>query len=158
MLEKTLSIVLSKKLSLKSDDIDMIITSPPYFNVQTYAWCNWLRLWFLGYDYRSIRKSLSETGSETLYRQFMKESIGEMFRVLKPNGKCFLIVGDIKKKNDGKKITTINIYDFLRETILESGFKIEFVIEDSVPKSKKVFTYLKNEDGVKTERIICMRK
>ncbi len=43
------------KIKMPNNYVDMILTSPPYFDVQTYAWANWLRLWFLGFDHRKIK-------------------------------------------------------------------------------------------------------
>ena len=37
------------------NNVDLIITSPPYLNAQTYAKDNWLRLWLLGYNYKELQ-------------------------------------------------------------------------------------------------------
>lgn len=146
----------SRNISLPSESVDLIVSSPPYFNIQTYAWCNWLRLWFLGYDYKEVRKQLAESGSETKYYSFMKDSIKELYRVLKPGGHCFLIVGDVKRPiKEGFK--TINIAEFILP-LLQQGFGLEKIIVDSIPSGKRVMNYIGKDDGIKIERIICLRK
>ena len=147
----------STKLKLKSKSVDMILTSPPYFNIQTYAWANWLRLWFLGFDYKKIRKGLAESGSTDIYRKFMLKSISELFRVLQPGGKCFIVVGDITLRSHGKK-KFINTANFLLPLLEDVGFRLDKIIVDYIPQNKKVITYLTSEYGIKKERIIHLTK
>jgi len=147
----------SRNLPLKEESVDLIVTSPPYFDVQTYAYDNWLRLWFLGYDYREVRKNIVQTGSEKLYKEFMSESLVEMYRVLKKNRRCFIIVGDVKKKYANyEKI--INTAEFLSKPAQKAGFKVERIIRDSIPQCNKVLNSSLNTEGITTERILCLRK
>lgn len=146
----------SRKLSLPEESIDLIFSSPPYFNVQTYAWCNWLRLWFLGHDYRTVRKSLFESGSKQLYANFMRESLHELYRVLKDGCRCFIVAGDVRIGRKDKR--TINTIEFLTPLFVESGFTLEQVIVDSIPANRRVLTYVTNTQGVKTERIAFLIK
>lgn len=143
----------ARKLPLYNESINLIITSPPYFNLNTYAWDNWLRLWFLGHDYKDVNKKLIQTESETKYRDFMKDSIKEMYRVLKKNSFCFIIVGDVKLK--GRKINTAK---FLSPCAEEAGFVIDNIEKNLIPKYRKVFTYLPENKGIDTDRILCLRK
>jgi tRNA G10 N-methylase Trm11 len=151
----------SRKLSLISNSVDLIVTSPPYFAVQTYAYDNWLRLWFLGYDYKDIHKTQVNTNSEEKYGEFMYKSLKEMFRVLKNNKKCFIIVGDVKKtySNAGVKITkVINTAEFISKYAKEVGFIINGIIDDRIPQGKKVLNSYLNTEGISTERILCLTK
>jgi len=146
----------SRKLSLEDESVDLIFTSPPYFNVQTYAWCNWLRLWFLGHDYRIVRKSLFESGSVESYSDFMRESLHELYRILKTGGRCFIVAGDVRIGQKNKR--TINTIEFLTPLFKESGFTLERVMVDNIPANKRVLTYIANTQGVKTERIAFLIK
>lgn len=147
----------SRKISLESESVHMILSSPPYFNAQTYAWGNWLRLWFLGHDFREIRKTLAESGVEEKYRSFMRDSIKELYRVLVPGGKCFIVVGDVKKHSK-EKIKIINTAEFILPLLDEQGFIIDSIIVDCIPSHKRVMTHIKEDEGIKTERIICLTK
>lgn len=143
----------AKKLNIENNSVDLVVTSPPYFNLGTYAWNNWLRLWFLNYNYKEVRKNLVETGSKEKYRSFMEESFQELERVLKPNSHCYVIVGDVKLKN-----RFINTAAFLAKVAKEVGFDVERIINDSIPKSSKHFIYLKKNEGIKRDRILCLKK
>lgn len=147
----------SRNISLEAESVDMILTSPPYFDVQTYAWCNWLRLWFLGYNYREIRKVLAESGSEVRYRDFMKASIQELYRVLKPKGRCFIVIGDVRRSVGGK-FKIMNTAEFLLPLLTETGFIVEKIVVDTIPSNRRVMTYIQEEDGIKTERTLYLRK
>ncbi len=143
----------SRNLPIPDNSVDLIFTSPPYLNVQTYARSNWLRLWFLGKDYKHVKSQLMESGSEKKYYKFMEESLLELRRVMRKNKSLFLVVGNVKsyKSNSTKEI---NLAEVLIPIIQRSGFKIIGVYSDSIPKNKKVFTYLKPDNGVKTESIV----
>ncbi len=143
----------ARKLNIENNSIDLVVTSPPYFNLGTYAWNNWLRLWFLNYDYKEVRKNLVETGSKEKYRNFMKESFQELERVLNINSYCFVVVGDVKLKGN-----FINTAAFLAKVAKEVGFKVEKIINDTIPKSSKHFIYLKDNEGIKIDRILCLKK
>lgn len=146
----------SRKLPLKDESVDLIFSSPPYFNVQTYAWCNWLRLWFLGYDYRLVRKFLFESASERLYTDFMRKSLKELYRVLKEEKRCLIVAGDIQSGRVDKH--TINIIDFLTPLFTECGFTLEKVATDHIPSTRRVLTYISPTQGVKIERIALLVK
>ncbi|MEM4239104.1 MAG: DNA methyltransferase, partial [Nitrososphaerota archaeon] len=53
----------ARNLPVPDESVDFVITSPPYLNMQTYAWDNWLRLWFLGYDYKEVAAQLFHSNS-----------------------------------------------------------------------------------------------
>lgn len=147
----------SRSLGLESESIHMVLTSPPYFDVQTYAWCNWLRLWVLGHDYRVVRKTLAESGLEAKYKEFMKDSIEELYRVLAPDSRCFIVVGDVKRPVKGGFVT-INTAEFLLPLLLDAGFTLDKILVDAIPPSKRVMSYIKEGDGIKIERILCLEK
>lgn len=147
----------SRNLNLSEGSIDLIITSPPYFDVQTYAYDNWLRLWILGYDYRDVRKAIVETGSKKLYADFMQQSISEMFRVLKPGAHCFIVVGDVRRRTRNS-IEVVNTAEFLLDGVNNAGFHVEKIINDTIPRGRKVLTHTAEGCGIKTERILHLVK
>ena len=59
----------------------------------TYAWDNWLRLWFLGYTYEEVRRMLFQTQSIKKFKDFMKDSLKEIFRVLRWDRAAIIVLG-----------------------------------------------------------------
>lgn len=118
------------------ETVDLIITSPPYLNAQTYAKDAWLRLWFLGWNYRDLRPRFIETGSSAVYRRRMSPCLANMLRVLKPGGHAFIVAGDATGQIKGEP-TLVRTADLLVEiacTITEGGYswKAEEMIDDFV--------------------------
>jgi len=143
----------ASRLELEDESIDLIVTSPPYFNKQTYAWDNWLRLWFLGYNYRDINKMLFNSQSISKFVQFMTDCIKEMYRVLKNNSACFIVIGDVKL--NGKQINSAEIVAEIAENI---GFSVKRIINDVIPRNSKYFMFLPEGKGVRLDRIVELHK
>ncbi|MCS7134123.1 MAG: site-specific DNA-methyltransferase [Candidatus Caldarchaeum sp.] len=141
------------RLPFADESVDLVVTSPPYFNLQTYAWDNWLRLWFLGYDYRVVGKRLFGTQSVPRYVSFMEKALREMFRVLRFGGFCVLVVGDVKL---GRK--RVDMAELLLEPAEDAGFVPEAVISDGIRREHKYLMYLRPWQGVDREKLLVLAK
>ena len=143
----------ASKLRLWKRSINLIITSPPYFNKQTYAWDNWLRLWFLNYDYKEVGAKLLHTGSKTKYIEKIKSCIDKMYELLKNNSACFIVIGDAKLR--GKHV---NSAEMLAEVSESVGFTVHRIIVDNIPIEKKYFMYIPRDMGIRTDKILELHK
>lgn len=158
------SIILFPELAGK---VDLILTSPPYLNAQTYAKDNWLRLWLLNFDYKDIQNEYIHTSSVKLYGEYMKNVFRALNRMLKPGGRLICIAGDVrlrKRRVDGLISTIFQTSNFLA-SICESeeiGFEIEQREEQIVPSNMKYFHALSKSNGHLgssiTERLFVARK
>lgn len=118
--------------SVSENQVDVIVSSPPYFNTLDYVEDNRLRLNFLGYksdDRKELKSKLIQDRVNYLKNM---EKVGKEFnRILKPNGPCILILGDLhlpkKIINTAKEIE--NIYE-------DIGFKSHGIIDDWMPENK----------------------
>ncbi len=143
----------ARSLPLDDESVDLVLTSPPYFNMQTYAWDNWLRLWFLGYRYERVAKILFHTESIDRFGAFMEEVLEEIYRVLKWNRAAIIVLGRVKVR--GKLVDMAEVTAPIAEKI---GFDVARVISDSIPKSNKYLWYLKDGEGVSKEVILELHK
>jgi site-specific DNA-methyltransferase (adenine-specific) len=143
----------ARKLPIEDESIDFVITSPPYFNMQTYAWDNWLRLWFLGYEYEDVARRLFHTESVERFKLFIRDVLKEIFRVLKWNRAAVIVLGRVKLK--GRIIDMAEVTAPIAE---EVGFRVAGIISDSIPKSNKYLWYLREDDGVSREVILELHK
>ncbi len=149
-----------------TNSVDLMVTSPPYFTAQTYAWDNWLREWFLGFDFKDVRKQTLHTGVVDKYSAAMYQHLAEAYRVLKPGAWAFVVVGDVIKKNItslGKEKTKIEeliiTANIIAHEAQKAGFKIELIINDDIPPSSRYnSSFLKDNQGLKLDRIVCLRK
>ena len=112
-----------------NDTVNLIITSPPYFNIKDYAKD--------GYQQKDIgAKSKSQLGDITDYKSFIKELLKvweECERVLKPNGKLVINTPLVPmKKADYKTHYNRHIFDLnsdIQSSILSQA-KTEMFLYD----------------------------
>lgn len=157
-----------RRLSFPSESVELIVTSPPYMAKLDYTWDNWLRLWWLGVDRDEERDSLDLTQDVTKYLNFISEALKEMYRVLKPDSRAVLIVGDVSKRlADGRR--TINTARLIADEATKIGnFEPQTVLEDSYNVDDRryvVFNQLKydyddtdKEDMAMIDRCLILEK
>lgn len=114
----------SRKLPLDSESIDGIITSPPYSIALDYVANDAHALKALGYNLPEIREEFIGVRGKgqvkiNLYNEDMKESLKEMFRVLKPNKYAVIVIGNATYL--GKEIKTV---EFTIANAEKIGFKL----------------------------------
>ena len=140
------------------NSIDLIVTSPPYFTAQSYAWDNWLREWYLGFDFKEVRKDTLHTSVEEKYRLAMREHLDQAYACLKSKRWAFYVVGDVikKVKAGAYKIITAEI---IAQEAQEAGFSVELIINDNIPETSRYNNaFLKKDQGLKLDRIVCLYK
>jgi DNA modification methylase len=94
-----------KKLRLVEDDsIDLICTHPPYMNLVTYS-------------EGKIAEDLSNISSPKKFCDTFEAGVKEMYRVLKPNRYCAILIGDTRK---GQHYVPLS--SFVMQKFLQSGF------------------------------------
>jgi DNA modification methylase len=161
--EKTRGEVLfgdAKNLSIKTNSVDLIISSPPYYHTLDYVHSNRLRLWFAGVSFEE-QKTLSESLIQQRYSYLnsMKEVGVELKRVLKDGAFCIFILGDVhlSEKN------TLNTAEDISEIYKEIGFTTHAIVSDEIPASKTTIVKYKGSEGIKAkkaklDRILVMTK
>lgn len=139
-------------LPIGSASVDVIVSSPPYFGALDYARDNRLRLWFLGCkDWKELDASL--TANQEVYLPQMKVCLQEMYRVLKLESYCVLVLGDVERNG-----TTQRTAEILAEVAVDSthgGFVVDTIYNDRIPEKRR------SRQGTQTtkfERILVMRK
>jgi SAM-dependent methyltransferase len=151
-----------------TDQVDLIVTSPPYLDAQTYAKDAWLRLWLLGYDFKVLRKRFIETESVQSYLERMTASLTEMLRVLKPSAHAFLVAGDAAVRRQGSRVT-VQTADILAEAASRirlgpNRFEVVCIIDDAIDAhSRYLFPVHNNGKNPvaaqpKWERILHLQK
>jgi DNA modification methylase len=111
-----------------------IISSPPYFGALDYARDNRLRLWFLGCeDWKALDASL--TANYKVYISQLTACLKEMDRVLKTNGYCVLVLGDVER--DGKTHRTAEGLAVLLSEVTNDRFSILQIYDDLIPDERR---------------------
>jgi len=87
------------RLKLKAD---LVITSPPYLNRQTYIKDAWLRLWFLGRDPHEVAAGSLETGNVARFVQGMVSAMQSISRSVSRDATVVLVCGRANITVDGR--------------------------------------------------------
>jgi DNA modification methylase len=155
----------AQHLEIESNSIDLIITSPPYFNVINYAYDNRVRLWMIGSDYKTTHKTLMNTSSIPKYTDFVQNTMKELYRVLKDNSWAIIVVGDVKRKKAKPKnkhdFTIINTAEIVGKSAEKNGFTVDKIINDALPEEGGTCgraTSLTNNFNVSIDRCVVLKK
>lgn len=139
-------------LPLKSDSVDSIISSPPYYGALDYGRDNRLRLWFLGVeDYREVEAKL--TSSERVYVPQMTRAVGEMLRLLKP-GKCAVLVLGDYNRNGRSEDSATSLQDIVRAHYPSCASTERFLV-DEIPDERRT---RRRTRTTRHETVLLLRK
>ena len=135
---------------LNDNTVDVVVSSPPYYNTLNYVTDNRLRIAFLGYN-EDAREKLDDTLMQHKedYLKDMK-TVGYRLRdTVKPKGLCVFVLGDVHTPNK-----TVNTAYDISQVYKEIGFEIhDNIIEDKMPDNKSHPSSFKRR---KSDRILFM--
>ena len=97
---------------IEDNSIDLILTHPPYMNI-------------IKYSDGKIAEDLSNIGSLPIFCDQIEIIAGELFRVLKPDKYCAILIGDTRKGRH---------YVPLAFRVLERFLKVGFVLKEDIIK------------------------
>ena len=113
----------ARELHLPDESIDGIITSPPYSIALNYVVNDAHALKALGYDLNSVKEDFigvrgTSSNKFRLYNSDMVACFREMYRVLKPDKFCVIVIGNVTYRGEEVDTTTMTI-----ESCKEAGFE-----------------------------------
>jgi hypothetical protein len=140
----------ARKLPLLKDEVDVILSSPPYYNTLDYVQDNRLRLEILEFD-ANKRERLKDSliQDKNTYLEEMSKAGLELRRVLKPQSLCIFVLGDM---NSGKR--NINTSQEVGKVYENLGFSILGITDDWMPINKALPSSFKRK---KLDRFLVMR-
>ncbi|MBA2124391.1 hypothetical protein B9J78_05615 [bacterium Unc6] len=122
----------ARKINLKDESVDGIITSPPYSVALNYVANDAHSLKALGYDLDKIKEDfigVRGTGLNKfeLYDKDMEKAYSEMYRVLKKDKYCVVVIGNVTFQ--GQELnTTQNVIEYCEEIGFKTIKKMEKII------------------------------
>lgn len=132
------------------EDIDCVITSPPYMNALDYRRDNRLRLWFLGETCTDARDRAFGTISD--FSKLIGSVATRLARHIRPGGYCVFVVGD-KTLRGGRAYPSQILQDIFADA--DSGFALEQIVADTIPDVRRS---RRNAAGVTKEHILVFRR
>jgi DNA modification methylase len=136
---------------IQNESVQLIVTSPPFLDIVNYVGDNWLRNWFC--------QCKPEPGKLWQLRKLedwtakMNASLKEMSRVLKPEGRIALEVGEVRK---GK----LKLEEQIILAGQAAGLKVEYTLINSqtFTKTANCWGVRNNTRGTNSNRIVVFRK
>ncbi len=117
-----------------ADPVDAIITSPPYMRQLDYGRDNRMRLWFLGVDDPDeLDAQVSPT--ETQFFELMRKCLTLWRQILKPGGRCVLVVGDVLSTAYGEPLAHALAQIAVNEI---GGYQVRATYKDTIPTARRV--------------------
>lgn len=111
----------------------LIFTSPPYLSVMNYGKFNWVRLWMLGEDPKSVDADLFSSSSLHLYRAFLCDVVTSLRTALRDDGYLCLVIGDVRQGE-----CSINLASEVAEDLESSNLRLIGTVVDELPADQKV--------------------
>ena len=132
--------------------MDLVLTSPPYYDALDYARDNRLRLWFLGIaNWKTLdRKLIRRVGT---YEDRMVSCLREIRRVLKSGKYAVLVVGE--SNSNGRHKDTAAVLGALAEKVTNGKLRLASSIEDAIPDSRRT---RRRKAATRKEQILVFRK
>ena len=123
----------TRRLSLKDNTVDVIVSSPPYYDTLDYVNVNKVRLYFLDQDEQKQDELKDELiQDKSTYIEEMIKCGKELKRVLKPNKYLVFILGDVHYTKSS--INTAEEVCQVYQSELE--FKHITIVNDEIPLNK----------------------
>ena len=96
---------LSESQQIANNSVKIIFSSPPYLKVIKYGLYNWIRLWWLIGEHKSIDDKLDDEHSIKPYLNFMKDVLETTLPLLdQKSGVACWVIGDVKNLNLAKLV------------------------------------------------------
>jgi hypothetical protein len=147
---------------LRREKVKLVFTSPPYLQVIKYGKYNWVRLWFLGEEPKSVDARLSDTASLDRYRKFMRSTLQNLETIMRPDGYVCLVIGDVRRRGARhREAKPIDLAGDVWERVAKpAGWHLHGVVVDHMPTSRKVSRIWKDNPGraTKTDRILILSR
>lgn len=148
----------ARMMNLPENSVDVVISSPPYFDTIDYVTSNKLRLAILGVeedDSSTLKKKLIQ--QERIYLEQMKTVGSRLTHVLKDKALCVFVLGDLHKTKYSR-----NTADEISELYYELGFETLDIIADEIPLARRTANKWNGKDDLKKtrrklDRILIMR-
>lgn len=119
---------------LPNNSVDLVVTSPPFFETTEFVRHNWLRLWFLGWD---------EKMQEDVAKHFIGEKMSnldhfvcDLHQVFSECARC-LRPGGLMVIHGGKKSEDENMSQIICEFAKNEGHDVLTMIDERVDHSRK---------------------
>ena len=136
---------------LDDASVALVVTSPPFLNIVDYRQDNWLRCWFAGVDIEKVQ--ISGFSSVAEWRDFVRDALREMCRVVREGGYIAFEVGEVR---NGEVL--------LEEQVLQAAEGLPLtpsavlVNQQHFTKTSHLWGVDNNNGGTNTNRVVLLQR
>ena len=126
---------------ITENSVKMIFSSPPYLKVIKYGLYNWIRLWWLIGDHKSIDEKLDDEHSIKPYLEFMRDVLETTLPLLsQESGIACWVIGDVRDTNLAKLVweEVASKIEIIDETGEAQRYRLLGIIADEIDAEEKV--------------------
>ena len=145
--------------TVRTSSVDLIVTSPPFLDKVDYISDNWMRSWFLGLESATSSIELSVMNSLSEWEDFMRATLFEMGRVLRPGARAVVEVGEVKSRSVLLNLEQV-LAGLLPIRVPGGELAVEEILinEQKFTKLSNCWDVKNNEKGTNTNRCLIVRK
>jgi hypothetical protein len=138
---------------IKSNSVQLTVTSPPFLDIVNYAEDNWLRCWFNNLDAKKVAQNITVTKKLDEWEKIMGKVFFELYRITKRGGYLAFEVGEIRK---GK----VRLDEYIVPLGIKAGFECLGIVINlqAFTKTANIWGVNNNTVGTNTNRIVVFRK
>ena len=136
---------------IKTDEVKLVVTSPPFLDIVDYAKDNWLRCWFADIDPDKVNIDCHSTIEK--WRGFVRQVFTEFARVVMPGGYVAFEVGEVR---NGKVLLDEEVL----KSIVDLPFELVEVLinQQEFTKTSNCWGISNNKSGTLTNRIVVVQR
>jgi DNA methylase len=136
---------------IKSNSVDLIVTSPPFLDVVDYATDNWLRCWFNGIDESKIDIWTFRKVDD--WTRAMARVFSELRRVLKSGGYIAFEVGEVRRGKVQMEKLVLEAANAAKLTPI-----LVLINSQVFTKTSNCWGVTNNDSGTNTNRVVLFQK
>jgi hypothetical protein len=138
---------------IKSNSVQLTVTSPPFLDIVNYAEDNWLRCWFNNIDAIRVAQNITVTKKLDEWKKVMGKVFVELYRITKREGYLAFEVGEVRK---GK----VKLDEHIVPLGIKAGFECLGIVINlqAFTKTANIWGISNNAVGTNTNRIVVFRK
>ncbi len=139
--------------NIKSNSVQLTVTSPPFLDIVDYHQDNWLRGWFNNINMVDVESKITMSKTVEQWSEVMGKVFEELYRITKANGWVAFEVGELR---NGK----IKLDEYVVPLGNKAGFNCEGIIINSqvFTKTSNIWGIKNNKRGTNTNRIVLFSK
>ena len=138
---------------IRSDSVQLTVTSPPFLDIVQYREDNWLRCWFNGLEADMVGRQITMARTVEEWARVMGTVFDELYRITCPGGFVAFEVGEVRKR-------TIRLEEHVVPLGIAAGFTCPCVLinQQHFTKTSNIWGVDNMASGTNTNRIVVFSK